>query len=209
MNKNSQKSLDLDVKPDSTWLNHGIKSIEDVKNWILTQCGYPILTVELTDSQLNSAISNAMRIFTKYFYTPDKYLVLNLKHYKPGIGIDLSEFKVMAVKDISYQRDAVLGYGVDPFFNPYAYFGQGQGGPFFGMGNGNSVGTFTTFHNLNEWFHMAERLTGSNPDFTYNKITKILKIMPEPRHYYANPYSGKTFRHPAHYILATCQCEPP
>ena len=28
---------------------------------------------------------------------------------------------------------------------------------------------------------MAERMMGTNPDFTYSKITKILKLMPEPR----------------------------
>jgi len=44
---------------------------------------------------------------------------------------------------------------------------------------------------------MAERLTGSNPDFVYDKFTKILKLMPEPRQHGHDQF-----------VLAICNCEP-
>ena len=48
--KLSEKSEDLPVESNSTWLNPGIRTKEQLKNWILTKLGYPLLTVELTDS---------------------------------------------------------------------------------------------------------------------------------------------------------------
>ena len=41
-------------------------------------------------------------------------------------------------------------------------------------------------------------MLGSQPDWQYDKSTKILKLFPEPRH-----------SHRDHYMLLTCKCEPP
>lgn len=106
-----------------------------MKDWILTALGYPLLTVELDDNQLNTCIGNAIRIFTRYEYHPDSYLTVNLKYYKPGEGLDLHDFHIMSVKEIATQRDTVFGYQPDMFFGMYAYMGQGQGSPMFSMGN--------------------------------------------------------------------------
>jgi hypothetical protein len=65
------------------------------------------------------------------------------------------------------------------------------------MGCQNSVGTWTTYHMIHEWFDLAKRMLGSNPDWQYNKSTKILRIMPEP---VTNKDS---------FILLTCNQEPP
>lgn len=44
------KGSDLPVEPNSTWLEPGINDIQQLKDWILTKLGYPLVTVELTDS---------------------------------------------------------------------------------------------------------------------------------------------------------------
>ena len=194
------ESKEFNISPYSTWLNPGTKEFEQVKEWILTSLGWPIQTIEITDSQLCVAIGNALRIFTKYKYFPPKYIVLDLFHYKPGVGLDLSQFKVMSIRDIGYQRDNMMGYGMDMFFSPYSYMGQGAVGPFFGIGNGNGVGSFVTYQCMNEWFDCAKRMCGSNPDFQYDKFTKHLILMPEPK-----ASMGKAHR----YIVATCFVEPP
>jgi len=194
-----QNSKEFDINPYSTWLHPGTQEFEQVKQWILTSLGYPSTTVEITDSQLCVAIGNALRIFTKYKYYPPKYLTLDLFHYKPNEGLDLTQFNVMSIRDIGYQRDNMMGYGMDMFFSPYSYMGQGAVGPFFGMGNGNAVGSFTTYQCMNEWFDMVQRMCGSNPDFQYDKGTKMLRLMPEPK------CAGKSHR----YIAAVCFVEPP
>ena len=196
--RNDIENKDLKVNPESTWLNPGIRTIEQLKDWILTKLGYPLLTVELTDSQINSCIADGISIYSKYAYTPEKYLIVNTKFYKKCIGINLAPYRIMSIKDISFQRDNQFGFtGSDMFFGPYAYFGQGVGSPLFNMGCQNSVGTWTTYHMIHEWFDLAKRMLGSNPDWQYNKSTKILKIMPEP---VTNKDS---------FILLTCNQEPP
>lgn len=223
-----EESKDLYVNPYSTWLNPGTSEFQQVKDWILTTLGYPLVSIEVTDSQLCAAMANAMRIFTKYYYNPPKYLILDLFFYKQKKhivhtqpetnkekvindtvgekqdentidGLDLSMFDINEVRDIGFQRDNMMGYGMDMFFSPYAYFGQGGFGPMFGMGNGNSVGAWTTWHNMNEWFDVAKRMTGSNPFYVYDHLTKHLRIMPEPR------CGGKFHR----FICATVFQEPP
>jgi hypothetical protein len=89
---------DIKIDPNTTWLNQKIDSLDKVKDWILTKLGYPLNTIEINDNQLNSCIGDAIRIFSRYAYFPEQYLTVNLKDYVPGVGIDLSEFKVMSVK---------------------------------------------------------------------------------------------------------------
>jgi len=194
--RNDIKTDDLHVEPESTWLEPGIKNIQQLKDWVLTSLGYPLVTVELTDSQLNLCIADALSLYSKYAYTPEKYLIVNTKFYKPGIGLDLHEFKIMSVKDISYQRDNLFGLtGNDMFYGPYAFFGQGVGSPAFGLGSQSYVGTWTTYHNIHEWFDVAKRMMGSQPDWQWDKMTQTLKLMPEPKR--------------AEFILLTCNQQPP
>lgn len=96
------KTDDLHVEPNSTWLNPGIKSIQQLKDWVLTKLGHPLITVELTDSQLNTCIADAISLYSKYAYTPEKYLIVNTKFYVPGKGVDLRAFNIMSVKDIAF-----------------------------------------------------------------------------------------------------------
>lgn len=189
---------DIHISPDTTWLNQKIDTLEKVKDWILTKLGYPLNTVELNDNQLNSCIGDAIRVYSKYSYFPEQYLTVNLKYYKPGIGLDLREFKIMSVKDIATQRDTIFGAQPDMFFSMYAYMGQGQGSPMFNMGTQNPVGMWTLYHNAHEFYDLSKKMTGSNPDFFYDRVTQHLRLMPEPR-------SGNYDR----YILLTCNVEPP
>lgn len=186
------------IDPNTTWLNQKIDTLEKVKDWILTKLGYPLNTVEIDDNQLNSCIGDAIRTFSRYEYRPESYLIVNLKFYKPGEGLDLHEFKIMSVKEIATQRDAIFGAQPDMFFSMYSYIGQGQGSPMFGMGNANPVGMWTLYHNAHEFYDLSKKMTGSNPDFYFDKITQHLKLMPEP---HTNGYDK--------YILLTVNAEPP
>lgn len=185
------------ISPDSTWLRPGIKTLQQLKDWILIKLGAPTMTVELTDEQLNVAIHDGISVYSKYAYTPEKYLTINLKYYVPGRGIDLSEFRIMSVKNIAVPRDNVMGQYGDMFFGPYSFFGQGQGFPFFNQGMGNYVGAWTTFQCMNEFFQLSKQMTGNNPDFTYDKETGLFRLLPEPQ------------SRGDQYILLTCNCEPP
>lgn len=95
----------------------------------------------------------------------------------------------------------MFGMHGDMFFGPYAYFGQGASGlgsPMFGFGSGNPVGGWVTFHGVMEFFDLCKRMTGSNPDWSYDRRTKILVLMPEPRCLDRDQFA-----------LLTCNIEPP
>ena len=186
------------INPESSWLNSGIKTLDQLKSWILIKLGAPTQTVELSPEQLDVSIHDSISLYSKYAYTPEKYLTLNLKFYKPGVGIDLSEFKVMSVKSLSVPRDNVMGQYGDMFFGPYSFFGQGQGFPFFNNGMGNYVGAWTTYQCMTEFFQLSKEMMGNNPDFVYDKQTQHLRLMPEPRHGMQNQF-----------VLITCNVEPP
>ncbi len=100
------------VRPESTYLNPGIHTLKELKDWVLIKLGYPLLTIELTDEQLDSCVADAIAVYSKYCYTEEKYLMVNLRHYKPGVGLDMKAFNVVSVKDIALQRDNMFGmYG--------------------------------------------------------------------------------------------------
>ena len=188
----------IKIDPNDTWLNQKIDTLEKVKDWILTKLGHPLNTIELDDNQLNSCVADAIRLFSKYEYRPEQYLSVNLKYYKPGVGLDLHEFKIMSVKDIATQRDTIFGSQPDMFFGLYAYMGQSQGAPMFGMNNVNHVGMWTLWHNAHEFYDLSKKMCGSNPGFFYDKVTQHLRLMPEPRPTGADRY-----------ILLTVNAEPP
>ena len=201
---------DPDVKPplavtsDSTFLNPAIKSKTELKDWTFAMLGYPLVNVELTDAQFDVCIQNALQLYTKYAYFDDKYLMVDANNYEPGKGLDIKQWNVAVVKDMATTRDAMYGIGSSDFFFgwPAMLNGQYGGGPFFGSTYGNYMnwsGGFVTYHNFVEFTELAKRMTGSNPDFRYDRTTKRLMIFPEPR---------KRFRHP-NWVLLTVECEPP
>ena len=176
-----RSNYDIEVSPESTWLHPFTDTEKRLKSWCMTMLGYPLVTVELTDEQFAVAISSGLELYTKYCYRPDKYLMMNLHKYEPKVGLDLSEFNVSEVKDIAFQRDNAFLMNGDLFWGPYAFLGQGGGYPFFNSNGTNFTGSWVTWHAVNEFFDLTKRMTGSNPTWTYDKNTKHLVLMPEPR----------------------------
>ncbi len=48
---NIQKD-EVHINPNSTWINPGIKTLEQLKDWVLTKLGYPLVSIELTENML-------------------------------------------------------------------------------------------------------------------------------------------------------------
>ena len=192
---------EVHVKAESTWLDPAVKTKQQLVDWMLVSLGYPGVTVELDDTQIDYCIQNALEKYTKYAWMgPDKYIMVNTKYYEPGHGLNLADKRILSVKEISTQRDNPMGMGMDMFFSPYAFFGQGGMGasPFFNQANVSPTGSWITYQNAMEWYKLAKRMTGSNPDFQYDKSTRYLQLFPEPR-------CGNQ----DHFILLTCQVLPP
>lgn len=187
--KNYPKYEEANVQADATFLHPAIKSKHELKDWVLNMLGYPQVTVELTDSQFDTAIQNALYTYTKYANFPKKYILKSSDDYVPGVGIDLSKENVVQVYEVQYGADFSNWGTMLPWMINRTSSGQ--------YGSGNLAGSFITFHNFVEFKKMAQRLMSSEPDWQYNKVAKRLVLIPEPGHHVGGlpPYHSELYPH--------------
>lgn len=173
------------VQAESTFMHPAIDTKKELIDWVLTNLGYPLITVELTEQQFNAIIADSLSLYSKYASFPVRYLCLDLNDYVPGYGLDLRRWNVCRVNDIATWHDSMWGIGGnDVFFGFPAFMNGAMGGmPFFGnSANGtNWAGGWITYHNFVEFAELSRRMTGSNPDFDFNEKHQFLKLYPEPR----------------------------
>ena len=195
----------VSVDPNSTFLNPKVKTLRDLKDWVLVMLGYPLITVELTDEQLNVCVQNALQKYTKYAFFPDKFLVVKLNDYKKNVGLNLSQWRVTTVKDMATCRESMFGMGSGDLFFGWPAFLNGMygGSPFFGGSNHmnyqNWSGGFVSYHNFIEFAQLAKRITGSNPDYRFDRTTQCLLLIPEP---------SERMLKENRFVLLTVECEP-
>jgi len=208
--------MDLDVKGESSFLNPAIDSKKKLIDWVLTMLGAPLVTIELNETQFDAIIGDAVELYTKYASFGDRYLLLDIDQYVPGVGLDTRKYHITNVSDIATSRDTIYGNAMsDPFFGFNAYLNGGNGASwgFFGgslaggIGSTNAYGYnfgggFITFHMANEFLQMAKRLSGNNPDFIFDRLHQKLILIPEPR-----PLR-KELRRWKRWVLVTCEVEP-
>ena len=77
------------------------KAKDNLKHDILLELGYPLLTVELTDEQMDHAIEDAVMIYTKYASFEPKYLGIDLGKYVDGEGPVEENVLDSILKDVS------------------------------------------------------------------------------------------------------------
>jgi hypothetical protein len=161
----------------------------------------------LSKEHFKVAIADALTLYSKYASFPTKYLAVNLGNYnfdeeEGPKGLDLSEWNVAVVRDVAAKNDRIFGMGAneDILFGWPAFLNGTFGGmPYFGSTNNmgqNWSGGFITYHNFNEFMELSRRIAGSNPDWIYNKKTKHLTLIPEPK------------KHINDAILLEVECEP-
>lgn len=214
----ANQSFPLDVDAKSTFLNPAIDSKKKLMDWVLTMLGAPLVTVELNEKQFDAIIGDALELYSKYAYFGDKYLLLDLNWYEHGKGLDTSRWRITSVKDISTTRDTLYGVAMsDPFFgfNAWLNGGNGAGWGFAGgilggggVGNVNGFGwnwggAFVSYQCAQEFLQLAHKMTGMNPDFSFDRLHQRLFIYPEPRRC-GGPLGAKRHR----WILLTCEVEP-
>lgn len=163
----------------STFLNPVIQNIEQLKDRVLKLLGYPLITIELTDEQLDLCFQRACELYTKYATFDTEYLIVNLRDkYVAGEGIDLSEWDVAVVNTIDGQGLSNAGLITDTIWSlPNAMMASGAY-PFFGSG-GMGAGNWVTYHAACEWMELSRRMVGGMT-FQYNRFTKKLVLTPEP-----------------------------
>ena len=178
----------------STFTNHKITTDEGLRNWILTELGYPLITVELTEDQLDQAIDNAFEIYTKYADFGEKYIAFSLADYDHTNNyLSLSAYNVAAVYGTNEQSTTMFSSG-DTIFSVQNAMLQNGSYPFFGGGSG---GGFVTLQAAHEFMALAKLMTGGGYSYDYDRYNKTLRLYPAPA-------TDST-----EYIVITCEIIPP
>lgn len=170
-----------------TFTSQGITTREALKDYITHKLGYPQLTVELSNEQLEQAIDDATLTWTKYADLKPRYIIGDLSKYEEadedaGVdeGLDLSDYNVAAVHGINGQ-DTFGMYGSDAIWGLSNCMLATGTYPFMGRQfGGNSFEGFTTLQTAYEFVQMARRVTAQHFDYTFYPLTQKLVLYPSP-----------------------------
>jgi hypothetical protein len=166
----------------SSYINYSIKTREELKDWILHECGGDLQTVEITDKQLDGSINTALEIFTKFATFDTKYLSLQLCDYDSLSGFDLSPFRVASIETI--EEDGFMGMGdqsgqlwsmSNSMNNQGMYPYNTAGGQNQGLG-------WVTVQMAHEYSAMTKLMRAAYWDFEFDRLEGTLMLIPDPNY---------------------------
>lgn len=156
----------------SSYLNFSVQTREDMKNWILTELGEPLITVELHDVQLEQAINNALEEFSKWATFEKDFFPCDLSQYTEGSGYLMPDDTVACW---GIQDEMMPAGGISTLFSiPNAMWNAGVW-PHFQGGVG-----WTQFHISMQAVDLCKIMTGKGYKFEYSPRTKYLVLYPDP-----------------------------
>ena len=163
-----------------------IKSLDDLKNYILTRLGHPVIDVEVTDDQLNAIIESTIQKFSEVALEGqlEKALILDILP-------DVYEYKLddrirSVIEVVTTSRGGLTSafqvHGM--LVTKSDFFGTALpvGGPGFDLGNLSMI--MSKFSALEEMFSIT-------PNFSYSSGTNILSFTDDIQ----NIVGGKVLLH--------------
>jgi hypothetical protein len=170
-------------------------SIQDrpkLKRYILMKLGGGLITLPITDEQLEFCIDEALEEFTKWVHYDLDYFVLDVKNvtlitkdnpngtYCPQRGFKLPD-EIVAVSNI-HETDNFWFQG-DGSMADFVFFNSGMY-PTTSMFNGSNFygnGMFLDVWLAQDYIKQAQQLFGYKYNFNYNERSKFLKLDPDPQ----------------------------
>ena len=187
------------------YLNTGLETKTQFKNWIMRQLGYPTLTPELTEDQLDDCINDALTEFTEYAAQDKRFFAINLKDYISGKGYFMPT-EVAAVTELWDQGvQGNTANGINPFsLNYMAMNGGFVPNPFSGLGARSG---WFDFHLALSWIDLAYQMAGKGFEWDYNPRTRLLTLNPDPiKYFHIDQSPVHTY---GHHVVAECYCLRP
>jgi len=155
-----------------TYIDFSIKSRDDLKDWILEELGDSLVTVELTDKQLDHAINSGLELYTEYADMQEDYIMMPLSGYEEGVGMSLSGYNVRAI----FTMDEGLTAGVNQLFSVENQM----------LNNGTfpvkwgQQGSFLTYELASQFMDMSRRMLCQKFDFNFDVRKQLLRLYPDP-----------------------------
>ena len=162
----------------SNFLDFSIQTKTDFKNWILRQLGYPLVTPEIRDQNLDDCINDALEEFTEYAAQDQQCYAINLKDYIMDKGYIMPSNVQAIVQLYDYGVHGSSVNGINPFsFNYMMVNGGFVPAPFTGR---SARSGWIDYHMAMSWLYLTYQLTGKGFEWAYNPRTKLLKLTPDP-----------------------------
>lgn len=171
-----------------SYIDYSVTTREELKHWILEECGADLQTIEITDKQLDGCINTALETFTKWHTGPTKYIVLQMSDYDSVSGFDVSPYRVSAIEDIEDE-----GYGIgggEGQLWSMTNVMENQGMLPFGSGSGGSCNSglaWVSAELAGQYSKLAKRQTASYWDYDFNRHKQQLLLIPDPIQINSNP----------------------
>lgn len=158
----------------STYLNYSIDTREEFKQWILRKLGAPLITIELTDEQLDDCINDSVETYTKYCLQDEDYYAFQLSGYTETSGF-LMPSNVLNVFSLDDDYNYNNTNGINTLFSISNAMWNAGIFPNFMGGEG-----WISYHLARQSVELSKRMTGGGFQFHYNPRTKYLKLYPDP-----------------------------
>lgn len=172
-------SPDNDVEDERTLVHRSnIKTKDEFKDWIYRKLGYPLVSIELTDEQLDDAIDDALVEFYEYAYQIRKFYAIDLKEYIKGVGVELP-IGVVGVSKLTSNLvgpNAVGAGRIDSYMNDLVANGA-IGFPMLGRPAGSG---WVNYELAMSYLTFSQRMLGGDYDPFYDVRSRMLTLTPDP-----------------------------
>jgi hypothetical protein len=147
-----------------------IKSIGELKQYILRKLGYPTHTIEVTDDQLEDAISDTLDDYTQFAYAGvnEKYVPIQLLE---GVQDYILPYNVFAVLSVNDANMSMIGANMPSnMFSLNQFIAADLYRP--GVAKIDLVG----YELINQMTSTIDLIFGKKQTFDFNSVSKILHI---------------------------------
>jgi len=161
------------------------KTVDEMRKYILTRLGQPVINVEVATEQLDLIIYDSIQDFQRYNYGDGTYLKNTTLLVSPGVSeYYTGECGIEAAYDIYLSTG--MG-GINTLFSPahvllydeWVTNGNYPGGP--GTGYNFGTGALTNYEITGEYMALAEQMLGKQYTVYYNSGEKKLVVTPTPQ----------------------------
>jgi len=169
-----------------------ITTLTGMKNYVLTKLGYPVINIEISDSQLEQAIEDTIQDVQRYLYDEGTYRDYFMLQTSAGV----QDYAVSAIRDASTSAtldnvqhvwDWSISFGLDGIntlfspahillYNQYVEQGSYPGGP----GAGGCGLVLSNYQSAMQYLDMINEMFGKMYSVDYIPGQDILRITPTP-----------------------------
>jgi len=155
---------------------------EQIKDYVLTMLGAPVIPLELDDQQVENAIDFALQIFEEY--APMEYLTYYTFYTVPGQSVYKMPNDVGFIREVSYKETANYAFSASDLGGviPLEYMGAGAYGSIAGGINPQQP----VWGKMNDWVlykqyeDMYNRVSGQQGGWEFLGGYENIKIYPIP-----------------------------